>query len=227
MRSQFSHLKHAVITLRKDGKTYSEIIKKIGIPIPKSTLSLWCKDILLNSKYKKRIKESIRKNIYKGMAVALISNKIKREKYLKDVYNRVSYLGKIFKDKDVARISLAILYLGEGSKTRSSLMFGNSDPEIISLFLRLLRYCYKIDEKKFRCTLQGRADQNVKKLEKFWSKNTGIPLNQFYKARIDARTIGKISRKPKYKGVCRIDYFSADLFNEIMKIIEIINKVGL
>ena len=107
--------------------------------------------------------------------------------------------------------------MGEVAKTkRGSLMFGNSDPRVIALFLRLLRQCYNINEDKFRCTLQCRADQNIETLERFWSKITNVPLKQFYKARVDSRTIGKKSRKMDYKGVCRIDYFSADLFNEII-----------
>jgi hypothetical protein len=227
MRAQFQQFKKEAIVLRKSGKTYSEISKKIGIHIPKSTLSTWCKGVVLTASHKRRIDEVIKKNIHRGRALALASNKIKRDDYLQKVYERVSHLGKIFKDKEVARISLAVLYLGEGSKTKSSIMFGNSDPRIISLFLRLLRYCYKIDESKFRCTLQCRADQDIKKLEKFWSDVTGIPNSKFYKARVDARTIGMLSKKPEYKGVCRIDYFSADLFNELMKIIEVIDKVGI
>jgi hypothetical protein len=119
-----------------------------------------------------------------------------------------------------------MLYLGEGSKDskRGSLMFGNSDPFIVSLFLRLLRCCYNINEGKFRCTLQCRADQNIKKLERFWFRITGIPLSQFYRARVDPRTIGKKSNKLDYKGVCRIDYFSAELFIELKQIAEIVNK---
>ena len=90
--------------------------------------------------------------------------------------------------------------------------------------MRLLRYCYNLDESKFRCTLLCRADQNIKKLEEFWSQITKIPLSQFYKARIDPRTIGKPSKKLNYKGVCRIDYFSTDIFIEMTQIPKIIHK---
>ncbi|MEK7147181.1 MAG: hypothetical protein AAB772_02910, partial [Patescibacteria group bacterium] len=150
-------------------------------------------------------------------------NQQKREEYLQLVKNRIKHLNVIIKNPDVAKIALTMLYIGEGTKShKGSLIFGNSDPKTINLFLRLLRFCYHIDENKFRCTLQCRADQNIKALEKFWSQTTGVPLRQFYKARIDPRTIGIPSKKPDYKGVCRIDYFSADIFNEIMKITEII-----
>jgi hypothetical protein len=227
MISQFAHLKKEATALRKTGKTYSEIIKKLKAPIPKSTLSLWCKNIIFSSKNKERIAKIIKENLARGRFIVLASNKIKRRHYLQEVYSRVSHLGKLIKNKNIAKISLAVLYLGEGSKNRSSLTFGNSDPAIISLFLRLLRYCYKIDEGKFRCTLQCRADLDIQKLEKFWSDITNIPLSKFYKARVDPRTIGKISKNPEYKGVCRIDYFSADIFNELTKVIESINQTGL
>jgi hypothetical protein len=157
----------------------------------------------------------------------LAVNKEKRGNYLKSIEERVSHFKDILRDKNVAKISLAMLYLGEGSKThKASLMFGNSNPDIIKLFLDLLRYCYNINEEKFRCTVQCRADQDIKKLESFWSELTKIPRGQFYGARIDPRTMGKKTKKINYKGVCRIDYFSADIFLELEKITEILFKAG-
>lgn len=218
-------LKKKIIKLREKGKTYSEIQKILKIRVPKSTLSYWCQNIKLPKEYQDKIQKIVLNNAKKGRKIALIVNQVKREKYLKSITNRNKHLSTILKNKDTSKIALAMLYLGEGAKNqRGSLMFGNSDPFIISLFLRLLRYCYNIDETKFRCTLQCRADQNIKKLEKFWLKITKIPLSQFYKARVDPRTIGKKSKKLDYKGVCRIDYFSAELFIEIKQIAKIIHK---
>ena len=225
MKSLYFPLKSRAIKLRGAGKTYSEIQSTLNTNIPKSTLSYWCKDIKLSRKSQARIGKLVINNAKKGLKMALSVNRAKRKGYLRSVLNRNKHLAAALKDKDTAKIVLAVLYLGEGGKNRKgSLLFGNSDPFIISLFLYLLRYCYDIDESKFRCTLQCRADQNIKKLEQFWSKITKIPLSQFYKARIDPRTIGKKSRKKDYKGVCRIDYFSADLFLELMSIPKIFYK---
>jgi hypothetical protein len=225
MKSKFHSLKPRIIKLRKTGKSYGEIRKILNLPIPKSTLSNWCSSINLPNNYQKRIKQITSKNAVRGRALALIVNKEKREEYIKSVKKRVRHLSDEIKDKNTAKIALAMLYLGEGGKSqKGSLMFGKSDPDTIQIFLKLLRYCYPIDETKFRCTLQCRADQNIRKLERFWTKVTQIPLPQFYKARIDPRTIGKPSKKPKYKGVCRIDYFSGYIFMEIKKIIEVIKE---
>lgn len=217
-------LKENIIQLRKKGKTYKEIQNRVKIPIPKSTLSYWCRSVPLPAGYQNKIEEYNKFNLNKARKAALVVNKEKRKKYLQSIITRNQHLVAVFKDRNVAKIALVMLYLGEGSKTqRGSLMFGNSDPLIIDLFLRLLRRCYRIDKQKFRCTLQGRADQNIKKLEKYWSQITQIPLNQFYRARIDPRSIGRISKKPDYKGVCRIDYFSADIYNELKIIAQLIS----
>jgi len=211
--------------LRAQGKTYKEIQELLNVKIPKSTLSYWCKDVYLPIEYKAKLKKLNLLNSEKGRAMALVVNKRIRDEYLKSVIDRNKGLKNVFKDKDVSKIALAMLYLGEGGKTqRGSLSFGNSDPFIISLFIFLMRYCYNIDEHKFRCTLQCRADQNTKILEKFWSDITNVSLDKFYKAKIDPRTIGKPTKKKEYKGVCRIDYFSADIFHDLMAIPKVIYK---
>jgi hypothetical protein len=222
----YKKLKDQVIVLRKQGKTYSEINNYLDKPLSKSTISYWCKGIILSEKQSKRISKIREEKIKNGQKIAVKINQIKRQKYLESIENRVKHLKKVINNKDVAKIAVAMLFLGEGSKskTRGSLVFGNSDPDVIHLFLNLLRFCYKIDKIKFRCTLQCRADQNIKELEKFWSKTTDIPLAQFYKAQVDPRTIGKPSKKLEYKGVCRIDYFSADIFIELTKIGELLKK---
>ena len=221
------NLKNKVMKLRKDGMTYGEIIKAIGKNIPKSTLSYWCDGILLSRFQKLRIKIASEKNIEKGRLIAHQVLKMRRKEYLNSMDLRISHLVKFMENKNVAKIVASALYLGEGAKHRNgSLMLGNSDPHIIKLFLRLLRNSYDINESKFRCTVQCRADQNTQELEKFWRQVTKIPKRQFYKTRIDPRTIGKPSRKLDYKGVCRIEYYSADLYIELKKIGELICKVN-
>jgi len=218
-------IKKRVITLRQEGKTYGEMQKMLNMEVPKSTLSYWCKDIPLPSGYQEKIKKLNLKNARRGRAIAFIVNRNKREEYLQSIVNDNQKLKKVFKDKDVAKLCLSMLYLGEGGKTgRGSLMFGNSDPFIISLYLFLLDYCYGIEEHKIRCTVQCRADQNIEQLEKFWSKITKISNDKFYKTRIDPRTKGKPTKKIDYKGVCKIDYFSAHIFNELMIIPKVIHK---
>src|SRR6185503_10293099 len=117
-------------------------------------------------------------------------------------------------EEAAAKIALTMLYLGEGTKNpkRGGLVFANSDPYIIKLFLKLLRQCYDINPLQLHCTVQCRIDQDEARLAQFWSGITDIPLKQFYKAQKDPRTAGKPLKNLDYKGVCRIDYLSAIVF---------------
>jgi hypothetical protein len=209
-------LKKIVQRLRSDGRTYSEIRNYISESISKSTISLWCRNVALAPKVADVFHRRIAEKLKRARLSALQTNQKKRAKYLKELRDSNIHLLGLIKNKDIAKLVLAALYLCEGSKNRNgALVFCNSDPLIIKLFLQLLRKCYRIDEKKFRCTLQCRADQNIESIERFWSKITHIPMLQFYGARIDPRTIGKPTKKKDYKGVCRIDCFSADIYNEL------------
>lgn len=219
-----SYKKEAIL-LRKKGMSYNEIQKKLNLKIPKSTLSYWLKNINLNKKHQVRINNLIKNGGKKGRLKSIETKKAKKEKNIKIIRDKVKNLPTLInKNKEIAKIALVMLYLGEGSKRGSSLTFGNSNPDVISLFLKLIREVYDLDEKKFRCTLQCRADQDIKKLERFWKKITRIPNSQFYKAQIDPRTKTSRTLKKDYKGVCRIDYFSKDIFDEIMQSIDIISK---
>jgi hypothetical protein len=212
-------LKEKVTNLRKLGKTYTEINKLLNIRIPKSTLSYWCDAIDLPLGYERKVREYNKCNLEKARKASLISKRICREDNIERIINENLHLVDTLKNKDTAKIVLSVLYITEGSKSkRGSITFGNSDPLIIGLFLCLLRFCYIVDESKFRCTLQCRADQDIKELEHFWSGITKIPLSKFYKARVDPRTINKPSKKKDYKGVCRINYFSAKIFIELINV---------
>jgi hypothetical protein len=218
-------IKIKAIALRKKGKTYSEICNLLDRQIPKSTLSYWCGSVKLSQASKNKIIRTNSRNLIKNRLKALEINKLKRRKYLSYIRNNNLHISDLFNSHEVSKLALSLLYITEGSgATKGSLTFGNSNPSIIKLFLKLLRKCYDTDEQKFRCTLQCRADQNIPSLELYWSKVTGIPLNKFYKARVDKRSINMASKKPEYKGVCRIDYFSAHIYNELIIIADIIYK---
>lgn len=214
-------IKDHVIRLRKRGYSYNALQEKFKIS--KATLSSWLSQIELSDAIKQEMSVRALKNLLRARERAVQVNDEKRRAKLEKIRDKnLSFRNKIHR-KDYAKIALSMLYLGEGGKQGGSISFGNSNPEIIKTFLGLLRTSYNLDEKKFRATVQCRADQNIPELEKFWSSLTHIPHEQFYHAQVDQRTQGKPSRKTNYKGVCRIDYFSAAVFNELAIIAEIVS----
>lgn len=216
-------LKNKVKKLRESGLTYSEINKRMGGKISKSSISFWCRNIKLNNAQKFRIKLLSENNLQNARLKAQLAARHKRQCRLDNFRIDNVKIANLLEDKQISKLVVSCLYLAEGGKKRSgSLCFGNSDPGIIKLFLYTLRKTYNVDELKFRCTLQCRADQDVKKLEAFWQKTTNINFKQFYHAQIDKRSIGKTTKKKDYKGVCRIDYLDGKVFDEIMVIGKVI-----
>ncbi|MEK7194842.1 MAG: hypothetical protein AAB561_02210 [Patescibacteria group bacterium] len=210
--------------LRKRGFSFSKISKSLG-GIPKGTLSYWLKDVKLSSPQKEKLRKENLLHLIRARERALTVNRERRKIYFAGIRSQYIGLYNKLKDEDTALISLGLLYLAEGTKyEKGTLVFGNSNPNIIRLFLRLLRFCYKIDETKFRCTIQGRSDQDFPKLQRFWRRVTGVPPKQFYAPRVDPRSRGKQTMRAEYKGVCRIDYLSASTFHKVLSIGKVLTE---
>ena len=197
-----------VIKLRNQGKTYGEIRLLLKRDIPKSTLSEWCKKATLPENYTKRIAALNVNNLNKARLIASETNKIKREELLREINNTNLPIAEKVQNREVAKIALAMLCIGEASRTRGNFSLGSSDPRIITLFIELLKKCFTFDLEKIRCTLQCRADQDIESLEAYWLNVTRIPKRLFYKARVDPRTKGKKTKNNNYKGVLKVDYFN-------------------
>lgn len=211
------NFRQQAVDLRRQGKTYSEIMLLIP-KVSKSTLSYWLGELDLSENQRKRLFRNVAHKLIRARAQAVLARRIKRQEYFLNIEDKNRHFVKMMeKNLMASKLVLSALHLGEGSKNRrGSIQLGNSDPGIIKLFLRLFRNCYQVDESKFRCTVMCRADQNTKYLEKFWAKVTGIKKDQFYKTRVDPRTLGKPSRKLDYKGVCVINYFSASVYYDLL-----------
>lgn len=211
--------KKTAYLLRKQGFSYGEINRALVRKRSKSTLSYWFRGLPLSDYQKEELRERFAPKLAAAREKAIVAKARKKARRLAEIDEKNSELGALLGDNNARKALLGTLYLAEGSKnTRGSLTFGNSDPRIIRLYLFLLRASYPLDESKFRCTVQARADSPLPEFVRFWEKETAIPSEQFYKSRLDKRTIGQPSRKPEYKGVCRVDYLSADLFREVMSI---------
>ena len=218
-------LKEQVCLLRKKGKTYSEIKRFLDIDIPKSTLSYWCQDVKLPAWYDNKIEELNNKNLSKAQKIAWASNKKKRETFLKSIEDEALKVTSPL-DKENLKIILAALYLGEGAKWKghSGLMLGSSDLDVVMLYMELLSACYGIKPIELKCRISYRADQNIKKLESFWSKMVGIPLKNFYKTKPDPRTVGRKTQNKEYKGVCVLTCKGTNIQLELEQIVKILIK---
>lgn len=201
MGSKWFDIKPQAIRLRQQGHSLRNVEKTLKIP--KSTLSGWFKDVKLNEKQQTALRNNWLNHMYKAREKALIWHNTQKELRLKIAENQAietfSRLDK--KDKSIQELALAMLYLGEGGKTKSGTILGSSDPLILRFFIKSLLGIYDIDVKKIKCALHLRADQNPRKLIVFWSKELNIPLENFTSSSIDLRTSGRPTYST-YNGVC-------------------------
>ena len=201
MYSKWFGLKERAIKLRKQGKSVRDIEKLLRIP--RSTLSGWFKNIVLDKKYQVKLHRNWVNSLKKARKEAVKwHNHQKAERLRTAEIQALEILSQLnLKDRSVLELALSLLYLGEGFKAKGGTGMGNSDPLILEFFIKSLEKCFNIDVKKIKCELHLRADQNPVLIKQYWSKELSIPLENFTSVSIDKRTIGS-STYPSYNGVC-------------------------
>lgn len=181
--------------LRRRGFSYREIL--LHVKVSKDTLSKWCKNIELTEDQKKRLLENKIFGQRKGSIIAA-DNKRKA---------RVLRTQTIFKDalRDLGKLSRRdrfmtgiALYAGEGDKTDGKGGFANTDPLLIKFMIDWFREFCGISTSRFRGSIWLHEGLDEKRAKEYWSKLTGIPINQFYKTYI---AISKINSKKIRKNI--------------------------
>ena len=127
------------------------------------------------------------------------------------------------KEEEQLRISGAMLYWAEGTKTGKTVDLANSDPELIALFVTFLRRICGVAEERLRVLLYAYTDQDIEHLKTFWSQVTGISLQQFTKPYIRDLTRNATGRKMPH-GLVHIRYNDGRLLQLIFQWIEEFSK---
>jgi hypothetical protein len=181
-------IKQKVINLRKQGYSYNYISKHTSIT--KSTISDWLHNVPFspnNYTIKTIGNARIAAGVYKHQ-IKVSSLKKADAQAKKDI--------DLISKRDIMMLGLGI-YIGEGGKTAGITRIINSDPKIIKFSIKWLKISFGVGIKNIRVRLFLYPDSDEKKSIKFWSNNTKIPENQFYKPTIDKRTNKKSSNNGK------------------------------
>lgn len=83
-----------------------------------------------------------------------------------------------------------VAYWAEGSKRANRLHFSNSDPGMISLFLRWAERYLRAEHDHFTITLHLHDGQDEQERINFWSEVTELPTNHFRKTFIKPEGTG-------------------------------------
>lgn len=200
MVSKWFNSKEKALKMRKRGVSLREIEENLGIP--RSTLSGWLRNVRLTQKQKLKLKNNWLEGLRNARIHAVAWHNQQKEIRLKEAEEHaLRSLSKIdITNESILELALAMLYLGEGSKSGHTAL-GSSNPEILNFFITGLLQVYKFNLDKIKCELHLRADQNPDEIRKYWSEKLGIPIKNFTNISVDKRTIGRATY-PSYKGVC-------------------------
>lgn len=172
------------IKLRKQGLSYNEINRKLGIS--KSTLSYWLSKLEISKEAKNRISARVYEGSIKGLIRRNKNQTILAKKRAEEIRGlaKKEVAGLIKNKLFLTGISL---YWAEGYKKGAygskwkAVDFANSDPELIRIMMEFFRKICKVEEKKIKIQLIAHKNIDINKVVAYWSKLTKIPKNQFIK----------------------------------------------
>lgn len=195
--------KEKALELRNQGYSINEIVQKLGIA--KATASVWVRGVVLSERAKRRLENRLeigRKNYYHSVAVKKAKKEMAVVRIESEAYDTVR---KIHCDLDNKKLLCALLFWAEGGKSKPYIDFTNSDPNMIRVFLHLLRDCFNINESKLYAIVHIHEYHNDNEIKHFWSDITKIPLCRFYKSYKKPHT--GIRKKEGYKGCLNLNYY--------------------
>jgi transcriptional regulator with XRE-family HTH domain len=161
--------------LRALSWTLQEIADELGVS--KGSVSEWVRDVDFEPRPRNRGHPAGPKH----------PMRLKKEAELEQCrVEAEAWVGRL-SNRDLSMYALA-LYAGEGSKRDGSVVFANSDPVLLRIFIAWLRREFAVDESKFRVKLYLHADLDVEAALQHWSALLDIPRAQFnkpYRAVVD------------------------------------------
>lgn len=189
--------KQRAIDLRKQGKTYSEILNEIHVA--KSTLSDWLKGVGLSVPQRQRITQKRKDAQRKGAEARHIDRVVRQEKIIHRSQKEIVTIS----NRELFLIGVA-LYWAEGSKEKKydpgvRASFSNSDPQMISLFLKWLSECVRVPYHDISADLyiheshRARVDEVIQSWARILNVSRSFIRHTYFKR-------NKIRTKRKNKG---------------------------
>lgn len=159
--------------LRRLGLSYSEIMELI--PVKKSTLATWCREVRLNDEQLRHILERTGSRL----GIPRDTNWKRRLQISEIRHDAVAEAAGLISDP--LWVAGTALYWAEGYKTGSSLGMANADPAALKLFMAWCR-AYHDTQARFRARLNIHADNDEYGARIWWAKALNLGMEDFTKS---------------------------------------------
>lgn len=201
------------VSLRKKGLSYSEILKQV--PVAKSTLSEWFRDVGLSEPQKQRLTQKKLAAALRG-ALKRKNDRIQRCKKIREE-SIVEVRGL---DRNAYWLVGAALYWAEGSKEKehkisSPVIFSNSDGEMISFFYNWLIKICNVSPSEIYFELYIHENAQINLAKKYWAEVLSRDEKEFERVRLKKNkgTSFRKNRGKNYHGVLRVVVRKSSILN--------------
>jgi len=183
---------------REKGASVKELAGLLGVS--KSTVSLWVRDIELTEAQREALRRRMGGRIDGSRVNALRA--LARRRVEQEMGRAEARRGELL------HAAGCMLYWAEGSRNRNTIEFVNSDPAMVSFFLRFLRRCFAVPDSKVRVTCNLFADhvERQYQIEQFWLDTLGVARGCLRKSTVNRYS--KYSKKKRRNklpyGTCRL-----------------------
>ena len=207
--------KRIVQILRSQGMSIAGIALRVDKS--KSTVSYWCRDIVLTSEQVKALQAKsktagARQFVLLGEVKRkerLQRERVSRERGLQDVGN--------FSKRDLFLLGLG-LYWGEGYKHgNGELGFTNSDSQMILIFIKWLKEIYNVGKQDLilRVSINQIHQEREREVVKYWEKLLGVSSSQFTKTSFVKTEVKKrYANHNDYFGILRVKVRKGSLLKQ-------------
>ncbi len=210
-----SELRLKARQLREGGESIIVIAR--NLELPKSTISKWCRDIVLSEGQILRLLNNkllgLKRAQLKGALVQKERRLARIERYRQEGYKRFENLS-----PNLFFVAGLALYLAEGRKTQR-VVFTNSDPRIIKFMLAWFKMFFQISPVSisFYVYINKIHKYREQKVISYWSDYLDVPISRFKRM-----TFIKTVQKKIYKNH---DVHYGTLHCEVLKSGDLLYKI--
>lgn len=188
--------KEIAFKLRKDGRSYREIQKELGIS--RSTLCEWFK----NEEWSRHIKQNNSNEVIRISTDRLNKMNTARSFMLKNKYDSVIEKAKeeyLLYKNDLLFVAGLMLYDGEGDHlSKNAIRFANIDFGLHKVFINFSTKFFNIDKYHIKFSVLLYPDLNINECVDKWCEELGVLKENVYKPQV---ITGKLKTRKLHFGV--------------------------
>lgn len=205
-------LRNLAIALRKEGKSYNEILNEV--PVAKSTISNWLRGINLTEQQYIDLNSRLKDRRARGRlrtGIALTAKRLVREN---KVYAEAEKEFRL-NIRDTLFSAGILLYWAEGAKKNNYFAFVNSDQDMVALMIQWIRRYFPSESLLLKYRLFIHLPYKNENCEEYWAHFLGIPVSSFEKT-IYKPTPHITKKNFGYKGCIRVTITRIDVLRKMI-----------